>query len=162
MIEASFGAERGSRAAVSGAYQYDTGQRLLMRGLPSPREMAQKDDFLSGDEVTVQAQYSYRGDSQSEMRVAEYDEGRTAGVAEIPNEYLRRSAPVYVYIYVMYGTQDGISRAKTCYEAVFTPIERAAPSSEVTPDQANAWDVLVNEVNMTMAGMNSETRPWTV
>lgn len=37
MIEASFGAERGSCAAVSGAYQYDTGQRLLMRGLPSPQ-----------------------------------------------------------------------------------------------------------------------------
>lgn len=155
MIEASFEAERGSRAAVSGAYQYDTGQRLLMRGLPSPGELAQKDDFLSGDMVTVQAQYSYRGDAQSEMRVAQYDEERAAWMAEIPNAYLRRSAPVYVHIYVMHGTQDGISRARTCYEAVFTPIERAAPGSEVTPDQENAWDVLVTEVNMTIAGMNT-------
>ena len=155
MIEASFEAERGRQAAISSAYQYDTGQRLLMRGLPSPKELAQKDDFLSGDEVTVQAQYSYRGDSQSEMRVAEYDEERGVWMAEIPNEYVRRSAPVYVYIYVMHGAQDGFSRARTCYEAVFTPIERPAPSSEVTPDQANAWDVLVAEVNLTMAGMNT-------
>lgn len=155
MIEASFEAERGRLAAVSGAYQYDTGQRLRMMGLPSPQELAKEDDFLSGEEVTVQAQYSYRGDSQSEMRVAEYDEEHAAWVAEIPNAYLRRSAPVYVYVYVMHGAQDGVSRARTRYEAVFTPMGRPAPSSEVTPDQANAWDVLVAEVNLTMSGMNT-------
>ena len=35
MIEASF--DRYDRnAAAAGAYQYDTGQRLVMHGLPSP------------------------------------------------------------------------------------------------------------------------------
>ena len=59
MIEASFEAQRGRGASVSGAYQYDSGQRLRMYGLPSPGELAQMDELLSGGEVTVQAQYSF-------------------------------------------------------------------------------------------------------
>lgn len=151
MIEASFQPDRGRETAVSGAYQYDTGQRLRMTGLPSPQELAGRDDLLSGGEVTVQAQYSFKGDSQAEMRVAEYDEETAAWIADIPNAYLSRSAPVYVYVYVMYGAKDGLSRAKTCYEAVFTPIGRPAPSTQVTPEQGNAWDILVEEVNLTIA-----------
>ena len=138
MIEASFEAQRGRGAMVSGAYQYDSGQRLRMYGLPSPEELAQMDELLSGEEVTVQAQYSFKGDTQSEMRVAFYEPDLAAWIAEIPNVYLTRSAPVFVHVYVVYGASDSLSRAKTCYEAVFTPIGRPAPSSQVTPDQQNA------------------------
>ena len=46
MIEASFEQGRGRSAAVSGAYQYDTGQRLRMYGLPGPDELAQRDELL--------------------------------------------------------------------------------------------------------------------
>ena len=53
MIEASFEQGRGRSAAVSGAYQYDTGQRLRLRGLPSPSELLERDALLSGEAATV-------------------------------------------------------------------------------------------------------------
>ena len=46
MIDASF--DRHSRsAAVSGIYQYDTGQRMRLRGLPSPEELLEKDGIYA-------------------------------------------------------------------------------------------------------------------
>ena len=65
MIHASFDDKSHKSAAIAGIYQYDTGQRLKMHGLPSPKELAERDDFLSGDAVTVQAQYGFVGDSQT-------------------------------------------------------------------------------------------------
>ena len=62
MIEASFEQGRGRSAAVSGAYQYDTGQRIRMHGLPGPEELARRDEMLSGELVAVQAQFGYEGD----------------------------------------------------------------------------------------------------
>lgn len=70
MIEASFEQATHKSAAIGGIYQYDTGQRLRMHGLPTPEELAEMDDFLVGDAVTVQAQYGYIGDSQTETRLA--------------------------------------------------------------------------------------------
>ena len=155
MIEASF-SRRGSRgAAVSGAYQYDTGQRLRMHGLPTPQELAAEDEFISGDAVSVQAQYSFVGDIQTEMRPASYDAREDVWIAEIPNAYLTRSAPVHVYVYVSHGEADDRLRGKTRYEATFTPVSRHVPSTLVTEDQLNTWDVLVREINLTMAAMNT-------
>ena len=48
MINASFNSGKTRATAISGAYQYDTGQRLVMHGLPSPEEFSGEDDFLSG------------------------------------------------------------------------------------------------------------------
>lgn len=155
MIEASFDAGRSRSASISGAYQYDTGQRIRMYGLPAPDELSQMDDFLSGDVVTVQAQYGYTGDSQSEPRLASYEEETGAWIAEVPDVYLTVSEPVYVYVYVMYGADEAHSRAKTLYRGSFTPISRPAPSDTVTPDQINAWDSLVAEVNLTLAAANT-------
>lgn len=155
MIEASFEGMTERSAAVSGAYQYDTGQRLRLYGLPSPEELAERDDFLSGDVVTVQAQYAYVGDSQTEMRLAAYDEETGAWTAAVPDAYMTRSADVHVYIYVGYGQTEESMRAKTCYEAVFRPMGRPAPGTEVTPDQINAWDALAQEVNLAIAGVNA-------
>ena len=73
MIEASFEQATHRSAAIGGIYQYDTGQRLRMHGLPTPEELAEMDDFLVGDAVTVQAQYGYIGDSQTETRLAAFD-----------------------------------------------------------------------------------------
>ncbi|MBP3655118.1 MAG: hypothetical protein J6K32_00300 [Clostridia bacterium] len=155
MITASFDASPARSASACGAYQYDTGQRLRLCGLPSPEELSRLDDFLSGDTVTVQAQYSYHGDSQSESRLALYSEEEGAWLAEVPDAYLARHAPVSVHVYVMYGADAEHSRAKTCYEAAFTPISRPAPSTQVTPDQVNAWDALVAEVNLTLATVHT-------
>ena len=157
MIEASFNREGNRSAAVSGAYQYDTGQRLRMHGLPTPQELAETDEFLSGDEVTVQAQYSFVGDIQTEMREAFYDAREDAWIAEIPNVYLMRSAPVHIYVYVSHGETEEKLRGKTCYEAMFTPVSRPVPSTLVTEDQLNTWDVLVREINLTMSAMNTAT-----
>lgn len=157
MIEASFKKEGNRSAAVSGAYQYDTGQRLRMHGLPTPGELAAADEFLSGDEVTVQAQYSFVGDIQTEMREAVYDAREGVWIAEIPNVYLMRSAPVHIYVYVSHGEAEDRLRGKTCYEATFTPLSRPVPSTLVTEDQLNTWDVLVREINLTMSTMNTAT-----
>lgn len=155
MLEASFDALRNRSASISGAYQYDTGQRIRMNGLPTPEELAEKDDFLSGDTVTVQAQFAYKGDSQSEPRIAQYDEENDCWMVEVPNAYMTRAEPVYVYVYVMYGADEEHNRCKTMYQGSFTPIARAAPSTDVTHDQLNAWDSLVAEVNLTLANMNT-------
>lgn len=157
MIEASF--DRMSRAAaISGAYQYDTGQRLRLSGLPSPDEFAQMDDLVSGSVVAVQAHYSYAGDSTSEMRLAQYDEWRGAWIAEIPDEYMTRSEPVYVHVYVYYGESaealmllgDGETnaRAQTMYEGVFTPKSRPAPSGTVTDEQLEAWMAYKEDIDI--------------
>ena len=98
MIEASFHSTQNHSAAVSGAYQYDTGQRLRMHGLPSPDELSGRDDFLSGDIVSVQAQYGYEGDTQTEARIALYDEETGTWVADIPDIYMTRRTPVHVYV----------------------------------------------------------------
>ena len=157
MIHASFDDKSHKSAAIAGIYQYDTGQRLKMHGLPSPKELAEKDDFLSGDVVTVQAQYGYIGDSQTETRLASYDEASGCWTADIPDIYLTRSSTVKVFVYVGYGAAEGAGRSKTCYEGSFTPISRPAPGTQVTPGQANAWDELVAEVNLTLAKMNTAT-----
>lgn len=155
MIEANFESKTHKSAAIAGIYQYDTGQRLRMRGLPTPDELAEMDDFLTGDVVTVQAQYGYAGDSQTETRIASYDEETGCWTADIPDVYLTRSSAVKVFVYVSYGATDGESRAKTCYEGSFTPISRPAPSTQVTPSQGNAWDALVTEINLTLSKINT-------
>lgn len=155
MIEANFELRTHKSAAIAGIYQYDTGQRLRMRGLPTPDELAEMDDFLTGDVATVQAQYGYAGDSQTETRIASYDEETGCWTADIPDVYLTRSSAVKVFVYVSYGATDGESRAKTCYEGSFTPISRPAPSTQVTPSQGNAWDALVTEINLTLSKINT-------
>ena len=155
MIEANFELRTHKSAAIAGIYQYDTGQRLRMRGLPPPDELDEMDDFLTGDVATVQAQYGYAGDSQTETRIASYDEETGCWTADIPDVYLTRSSAVKVFVYVSYGATDGESRAKTCYEGSFTPISRPAPSTQVTPSQGNAWDALVTEINLTLSKINT-------
>lgn len=157
MIHASFDDRSHKSAAIGGIYQYDTGQRLRMHGLPTPQELAERDDFLSGDTVTVQAQYGYIGDSQTETRLASYEEESGCWTADIPDIYLTRSSTVKVFVYVGYGAAEGMVRSKTCYEGSFTPISRPAPGTQVTPGQTNAWDELVAEVNLTLAKMNTAT-----
>lgn len=157
MIHASFDDRSHKSAAIAGIYQYDTGQRLRMHGLPTPQELAERDDFLSGDVVTVQAQYGFIGDSQTETRLASYEEESGCWTADIPDIYLTRSSTVKVFVYVGYGAAEGMGRSKTCYEGSFTPISRPAPGTQVTPGQTNAWDQLVAEVNLTLAKMNTAT-----
>ena len=155
MIEANFESKTHKSAAIAGVYQYDTGQRLRMRGLPTPDELAEMDDFLAGDVVTVQAQYGYAGDSQTETRIASFDAETGCWMADIPDVYLKRSGAVKVFVYVSYGATTDETRAKTCYEGSFTPISRPAPSTQVTPSQGNAWDALVTEINLTLSKMNT-------
>lgn len=149
MIEASF--DRRSRwAAVTGAYQYDSGQRLVMRGLPSPDELTGEDDLLSGELPTVQAQFSYIGDSQSESRLALWDDWRGAWIAVIPDEYLTRHEDVAVHVSVYYGTDENGSRNKTMYEAVFCPISRPAPNDTVSDEQVAEWEAYETEIDLTL------------
>lgn len=150
MIDAIF--DRHSRsAAVSGVYQYDTGQRLRLRGLPSPEELLEKDALLSGDAVTVQAQFAYEGDSQTEPRLAAWDDDLQAWLVDIPDAYLTRSETVRVYVEVYYGADENGARTKTMYEGVFKPISRPASNDTATDDQLEAWSTLAAEVDLVLS-----------
>lgn len=157
MIEAHFDTAQSRMSAISGVYQYDTGQRLRLLGLPSPQELAGKDDFLSGDLPAVQAQFCNKGDSQAEMRLAVWNEARGSWLVDVPDELLTKPEPVYVYVYVYHGettNDDGddiATRAKTMYEGVFTPIGRPAPNNIATPEQWEAWEVKLTEVELATA-----------
>ena len=150
MIDASF--DRHSRsAAVSGIYQYDTGQRMRLRGLPSPEELLERDTMLSGDAVTVQAQFAYEGDSQTEPRLAAWDDDLQAWLVDIPDAYLTRSETVRVYVEVYYGADENGGRTKTMYEGVFRPISRPASNDTATDDQLAAWETLSAEVDLVLS-----------
>lgn len=149
MIEAGFG-KSSRQSAVTGVYQYDTGQRMVMRGLPTPYELSEMDAFLSGDAVTVQAQFGYMGDSQTESRLAEWDENRGAWVVSIPDAYLTRSETVRVYVEVYYDADENGGRTKTMYEGVYRPVSRPASSNTVTDDQLSAWETLEAEVDLVL------------
>lgn len=154
MIEASFD-RRSGWAAVTGAYQYDSGQRLVMRGLPSPDELTGEDDLLSGELPTVQAQFSYIGDSQSESRLALWDDWCGAWIAVIPDEYLTRHDDVAVHVSVYYGTDENGSRNKTMYEAVFCPISRPAPNDTVSDEQVAEWEAMATEITLALSSAES-------
>lgn len=150
MIDAIF--DRHSRsAAVSGVYQYDTGQRLLLRGLPSPDEMLERDTLLSGEAVTVQAQFGYDGDSQTEPRLAAWDDDLQSWLVDIPDAYMTRSETVRVYVEVYYGADENGARTKTMYEGVFRPISRPASMGTATDDQLAAWETLAAEVDLVLS-----------
>lgn len=150
MINASFDADSSRQAAISGVYQYDTGQRLRLNGLPSPSELAGEDDFLeAGAEIpVVQVHFGYYDDSQAEMRLAVWQENQKVWTVEIPDEYLTRVEAVHMYVYVYHGETEYATRARTMYEGVFTPIPRPAPSNVATPEQWEAWEVMLEEINL--------------
>lgn len=150
MIDASF--DRSSRlAAVSGVYQYDTGQRLRMHGLPSPDELLARDNLLAGSVLTVQVQFGYIGDEQTDTGLATWDDENWIWIVDIPDEYLTRTDPVHVYVYVFYGANEYGERANTMYEGVFTPISRPAPGNVASDDMLERWNDLKAEVGLVLS-----------
>lgn len=158
MIEASFERHGERSAVVSGAYQYDTGQRLRMHGLPSPGELALRDAFLSGDMVTMQVHFGLKGDSQTQARLALWEEESGCWLTTIPDEYLQTAESVYAYIYVSYGLdEDGNGRTKTMYELTFRPISRPAPNNVATSEQWEAWAAKSAETQLTIDALSTAT-----
>lgn len=156
MIEAYFD---GRTALITGASQYDTGQRIRLNGLPSPEELGEADEFLSGDLVAVQAHFSYRGDAQAQVRLAQWDDENYCWVALIPDEYLTRSEEVNVHVVVSHGADSTGSRNKTRYEGVFTPTSRPAPNNVVSDDQLERWEDLKLEVDLAIVNaQNAQTQ----
>lgn len=156
MIEASFERGAGRSAAVSGAYQYDTGQRLRIHGLPSPMELAQRDEFLSGDMATMQVHFGRKGDSQTQARLALWEEETGCWLTMIPDEYLQTAEGVYAYIYVSYGMDEtGNGRTKTMYALSFRPIERPAPNNVATEAQWEAWATKKTEMELTIDALKA-------
>ena len=150
MINASFNVGKSRTTAISGAYQYDTGQRLVMHGLPSPEEFSGEDDFLSGDLAVVEAHFSRVGDSQSEMRLGIWDVDRKVWTAAVPDDYLSVSEEIQVHVYVSHGYVDEETRGRTAYEGVFTPIARPAPFGLTTPEQEEEWAQKVIEIDIAL------------
>lgn len=155
MIEAYFDSQMGRKALITGAYQYDTGQRLKLSGLPSPDELAEMDDFLSGELVTVSVQYSRAGDTQSETRLAIWDDNRYVWLASIPDEYLSRHVTVNVQVRTYYGSDGEQERGKTMFEGSFVPISCAAPNNTVSDDQIEQWENLEQEVQLSLVPLET-------
>ena len=118
MIDAYFDTKADRQAAVSGVYQYDTGQRLRLRGLPSQREISGIDNYIDTlyDEdgnlipeeervAMVEAHYSRPGDMQAETRLAIWDVDNQLWTVDVPDEYLTIAEPVYVYVTVYHGDE---------------------------------------------------------
>lgn len=160
MIEASFDAVRSRKAAVSRIYQYDTGQKLRLHGLPSQGELTDMDELLydpslpEGSRPVVASalvQYGYEWSERSEDYAAIPQEDGT-WVVDLPDEYLSRADPVHMYVYVYHGEinigteedEDYLIRGRTIYEGVFTPIARPAPSNTATPEQLERWEALTS------------------
>ncbi len=157
MIEAMFDTSRSRRAAIAGVYQYDTGQRLRLRGLPTPQAFTGGDALLSGTLAAVQAQFANEGDSQAQTRLCVWEEAQDAWVCEIPDEVLTRAQPVHVYVYVTHGETESQTRARTMYEGVFTPIGRPAPHNVATPEQWADWGVLLGEIELALTSAQTAT-----
>ena len=116
MIDAYFDASVSRMASVSGVYQYDTGQRLRLRGLPSQMELTGIDNFIDTiyddnnkpipDEerlAVVEVHFAHEGDSQADMRLAIWDIDEQCWTVDVPDEYLTISMPVHAYITVYHG-----------------------------------------------------------
>ena len=73
MLEASFDPRVSRSAAIHGADQYDTGQRLRLCGLPGPDELSEADGLLGLSVAAVQVHFGYDGDAQSEAVLAQWD-----------------------------------------------------------------------------------------
>lgn len=157
MIEAYFDSQMGRKALITGAYQYDTGQRLRLSGLPSPDELAEMDDFLSGDLVTVSVQYSRVGDTQGHTSLAIWDEDRYVWLANIPDEYLSRHVQINVLVRTYYGSDGEQERGKTMFEGSFVPISCAAPNNTVSDDQIEQWENLEQEVQLSLVPLETAT-----
>ena len=157
MLEASFDPRVSRGAAIHGADQYDTGQRLRLCGLPAPDELSEADDLLGLSVAAVQVHFAYDGDAQSEPVLAQWEEDMDAWVSVVPDEYLTRAEPVRVYVYVYYGADGESERAKTMYEGVFTPRSRTAPNNVATEDQLAWWQSEEAEVQLALSAAQTAT-----
>lgn len=153
MIDVIFNTEVSNTAAVSGAWQFDKGQKMRILGLMSPQDFLRAEGYDSDDLFTMQVQFAYVGDSQTQMRLALYDESLGVYTAEVPDEYLTRHKAVNVFIYASFGAEQ--VQAETVYYAQFTPASRAAPQGTVTPEQIDSWNALVGEVNLAIQKTNA-------
>lgn len=157
MLEASFDPRVSRGAAIHGANQYDTGQRLRLCGLPSPDELSEADGLLGLSVAAVQVHFGYDGDAQSESVLAQWDADRDAWMSVVPDKYLTRAEPVRVYVYVYYGADGESERAKTMYEGVFTPRSRTAPNNVATSEQLEWWKTEQAEVQLALSAAQTAT-----
>lgn len=175
MINASFDAARGRQAAISRVYQYDTGQRLRLHGLPSQGEMTDMDELLYDPErfggnrpvvASVLVQYGYEWSERTEDYAAIPQEDGT-WMVDIPDEFLKLTDPVHIYVYVFHGEKkiyegDGATqeddvyliRGRTMYEGVFTPIARPAPRNTATQAELEQWAARTGENGDVVAALS--------
>lgn len=163
MIEAHFSKTQ-TQAAISGAYQYDTGQRLWLTGLPSPSEIERSGKMVEVGSATVQVHFSWTFEESAAISLAQWNSRYAAWVCSVPDEYFTRHAEVNVHVTIYYGEKkyeeasaisEGeetgeivMTRMETEYEAVFIPRSRPAPYGIVTPEQAAAWESKKAEITL--------------
>lgn len=114
------------RSSVTGSlYQYDYGQRLIIKGvaLPETYEVHFSNDLLGSSKTVL---------------------GDSTGVA-IPDEYLTSGDNIHVWVYLHDGNADG----ETEYHGIINVIQRAKPTDqEPTPVQQDV-------ITQTIAALNT-------
>lgn len=158
MIDAYFDTKADRQAAVSGVYQYDTGQRLRLRGLPSQREISGIDNYIDtiydgqGNVIPeeervamVEAHYSRLGDMQAETRLAVWDIDNQLWTVDIPDEYLTIAEPVYVYVTVYHGEEILDGELKPSEEA--TPAAEDETDKEVRSRRRTVYEVVFTPIH---------------
>lgn len=85
MLTASFDTDRSSSAAIHGAVQYDTGQRLKLCGLPGPGEIGCEDERLAGNGETVQVQFAAKKRAKNRLHCLPGRRGNVASAGKRAN-----------------------------------------------------------------------------
>lgn len=121
-------------------YQWDRGQVLVMRGLPSAEG--------GSPWPSIEVHYGYKDEPNLYVRPAGYNPDRLYWVAEIPDSMFVRADPVYAYVYLHQGTdeENHLIAAETAYTATWTPISRPAPPNIVTEDQVPTIEYYLTEL----------------
>lgn len=117
---------RGSRGTQSEAVtQYDYGQILQIEGLDLP--------------FSFEAHFSNSPSGETKTQIG------TANQVDIPDEYINDGGPIFVYIYLHSGEDDG----KTCYIITIPKNRRGKPTDEEpTPSEQST-------ITQTIAALNA-------
>jgi hypothetical protein len=119
--------------AYYGPWQYDYGLVLEIQGLMNLPTL-------------TQVHFARKGSPTAEIRIGTYADGVLA--VSIPDIMLAQSAEFWAYVYLT----DGES-AQTIKGIQFYPNARPEPDDVITPDEQNAVDQLVAELNALIAAV---------
>lgn len=114
-------------------FQYDYGQRLILEGIELPE--------------TYEVHFSNTESGTSKTSI-----GDSTGV-DIPDEYLTSGEPIYVWLFLHQGNDDG----ETEYKGIIQVYKRARPTDDpATPQQKSAISQAIALLNQTVENVGTQ------